>query len=99
MHIEPGPTHRRQRPGDVPPVEPDLRVARAAAEEGRTIVLVEGLSDKAAMLEMIAAQGDLARFDLLSGVKTRRRCAPPAATSIRFLQSRQCHASYEIPVG
>jgi predicted ATP-dependent endonuclease of OLD family len=44
-----GPTYGRQRPGDVPPVEQELRVARAAAEEGRTIVLVEGLSDKAAI--------------------------------------------------
>jgi hypothetical protein len=49
MHMEPGPTHRRRGPGDVPPVEHELSVARAAAEEGRTIVLVEGLSDKAAI--------------------------------------------------
>jgi hypothetical protein len=45
MHMEPV----RERPGDVPPVEHELRIARAAAEEGRTIVLVEGLSDKAAI--------------------------------------------------
>jgi hypothetical protein len=49
MHMEPVPTHRRRGPGDVPPVEHELTVARAAAEEGRTIVLVEGLSDKAAI--------------------------------------------------
>ena len=42
-----GPTYKCQRPGDVPPVQHELLVARAAAEEGRTIVLVEGLRDKA----------------------------------------------------
>ena len=37
--------------GDVLPIEDedDFNLARAAAEEGRTIVLVEGLSDKAAI--------------------------------------------------
>jgi hypothetical protein len=54
MDMEPGPTHRRRGLGDVPPVEHELRVARAAAEEERTIVLVEGLSDEAAISDRSA---------------------------------------------
>ena len=41
----------------MPPVEHELLVARAAAEEGRTIVLVEGLSDKAAIDALAKRQG------------------------------------------
>jgi hypothetical protein len=55
--MEPGPTYRRQRPGNVPPVEQGLLVARAAAEEGHTIVLVEGLSDKAAIDALAKCRG------------------------------------------
>jgi hypothetical protein len=55
--MEPGPTYRRQRPGNVPPVEQGLLVARAAAEEGHTIVLVEGLSDKAAIDALAKRRG------------------------------------------
>lgn len=52
-----GPTYGRQRPGDVPRVEHNLRVARAAAEAGRTIVLVEGLSDKVAIDALAKRRG------------------------------------------
>lgn len=46
-----GSTHRGQGSGDAPRIEhqDDLLVAKIAAEEGRTVVLVEGLSDKAAI--------------------------------------------------
>jgi hypothetical protein len=57
MHMEPAPTHGRLGPGDVPPVEHELRVARAAAEEGRKIVLVEGRSDKAAIDALAKRRG------------------------------------------
>ncbi len=57
MGMEPGPTHKRRGPGDVPPVEHGLRVARDAAEVGRTIVLVEGLSDKAAIDALAKRRG------------------------------------------
>ena len=55
--MELGPTHRRRGPGDVPPVEHELRVATAAADAGRTIVLVEGLSDKAAIDALAKRRG------------------------------------------
>jgi predicted ATP-dependent endonuclease of OLD family len=57
LTMSPGSTYERQRPGDVPPVEHELLVARAAAEEGRTIVLVEGLSDKAAIDALVKRRG------------------------------------------
>ena len=57
MHMELGPTHGRRGPGHVPRVEHDLRVARAAVEAGRTIVLVEGLSDKAAIDALAKRRG------------------------------------------
>ena len=57
MHMEPAPTNGHRGPGDVPPVEHELRVARAAAEEGRKIVLVEGRSDKAAIDALAKRRG------------------------------------------
>jgi hypothetical protein len=46
-----GSTDTQQGSGDSPRIEheDDLLVAKVAAEEGRTVVLVEGLSDKAAL--------------------------------------------------
>jgi len=55
--MEPAPTNGHRGPGDVPPVEHELRVARAAAEEGRKIVLVEGRSDKAAIDALAKRRG------------------------------------------
>jgi len=55
--MEPAPTPGRRGPGDVPPVEHELRVARTAAEEGRKIVLVEGRSDKAAIDALAKRRG------------------------------------------
>jgi hypothetical protein len=57
--MEIGSTHRREGPGNAPRIqrEDDLLVARGAAEEGRTIVLVEGLSDKAALDALAKRRG------------------------------------------
>ena len=44
-----GSTHRGQGSDDALRIEHDLLAAKAAAEAGRTIVLVEGLSDKVAL--------------------------------------------------
>ena len=57
MQMEPAPTNGHRGPGDVPPVEHELRFARAAAEEGRKIVLVEGRSDKAAIDALAKRRG------------------------------------------
>jgi hypothetical protein len=57
--MEIGSTHRREGAGNAPRIEreDDLLVARGAAEEGRTIVLVEGLSDKAALDALAKRRG------------------------------------------
>jgi hypothetical protein len=48
-HMSTDSTHRGQGSDDTLRIERDLLFAKAAAEDGRTIVLVEGLSDKAAI--------------------------------------------------
>jgi hypothetical protein len=49
IHMATGSTDTGQSSEDTLRIEHNLLVAKAAAEEGRTIVLVEGLSDKAAI--------------------------------------------------
>ena len=56
-HMAAGSTNAGQGSGDTFQIERDLLAAKAAAEEGRTIVLVEGFSDKAAIDALAKRQG------------------------------------------
>ena len=57
--MEIGSTARREGPENAPGIEreDDLLLAKRLAEEGRTIVLVEGLSDKAALEALAKRRG------------------------------------------
>jgi hypothetical protein len=55
--MSPDSTNEREGVRHVLPIEHDLSTIRAAAEKGRTIVLVEGVSDKAAIEALAKRRG------------------------------------------